>query len=480
MLFSSFDFAIFFFVVFSIYFFTYQIRKVQNVLLLVSSYVFYGWWDWRFLLLIFASSVVDYLVGNALFKSTENKKRKILLIISLSFNLGVLAYFKYFNFFIDSFNTLLTSIGLNSNIHSLSIILPVGISFYTFQTMSYTIDIYKKKLAPTTSFINFMTFVSFFPQLVAGPIERASHLLPQFSVNRKFDYYEAKEGLKQIFWGLFKKVVVADNCALFVDHIFGQETALPGSTLFLGAVFFAFQIYGDFSGYSDMAIGLSRILGFQLMQNFSQPYLATNIQEFWRRWHISLSTWFKDYVYIPLGGNRVDGEYKKNRNIFITFTVSGLWHGANWTFIFWGMLHAFFHMVQVQLFKLNIPKNTNVMSVLGTGVTFLIVVFAWVFFRADSFFEATNHISNIFSVSFIHNPLKSLDQLGLNKTQCLSTCSMILFLMIMEFFSKDEPYNYQLKKLNKGFRYVMYFLLITLIVFFRTTGENLDFIYFQF
>ncbi|MDN3644276.1 MBOAT family O-acyltransferase, partial [Lutimonas halocynthiae] len=336
MLFNSLDFAIFLPIVFVLYWFvTNKNLKLQNLLIVVASYVFYGWWDWRFLSLILFSTLVDYTVGRKLRDENNGSRRLLLLWTSIIVNLGFLGFFKYYNFFLDNFIEAFSFFGYVFKAGSLQIILPVGISFYTFQTLSYTIDVYKKKLEPTKDFIAFAAFVSFFPQLVAGPIERATNLLPQFYKKRTFDSNKAIDGLKQILWGLFKKVVIADNAAQFANEIFNNSGDYSGSTLFLGALFFAFQIYGDFSGYSDIAIGTSRLFGFNLMKNFAFPYFSRDIAEFWRRWHISLSTWFRDYLYIPLGGSR-GGLSMKIRNTFIIFIVSGFWHGANWTFIVWG------------------------------------------------------------------------------------------------------------------------------------------------
>ena len=344
MLFNSIDFAIFLPLVFIFYWFvTNKNLQLQNFLIVASSYFFYGWWDWRFLSLILFSTIVDYLVGSQLKTEENNKKRKVLLWISIVMNLGFLGFFKYYNFFVDNFVTAFSFFGNEIQVNSLNIILPVGISFYTFQTLSYTIDIYRRKLEPTKDFIAFSAFVSFFPQLVAGPIERASNLLPQFYKKRTFDYTKAGDGMRQILWGLFKKIVIADNCAEYANTIFNNYEDQSGATLVLGALFFTFQIYGDFSGYSDIAIGTSRLFGFNLKQNFNFPYFSRDIAEFWRRWHMSLSTWFRDYLYIPLGGSR-GGIWMKIRNTFIIFIVSGFWHGANWTFIVWGMLNALFFL----------------------------------------------------------------------------------------------------------------------------------------
>lgn len=344
MLFNSIDFAIFLPIVFILYWFvTKNNLKLQNFLIVGASYLFYGWWDWRFLSLILFSTIVDYSVGLGLLKQVNQTKRKILLWTSILVNLGFLGFFKYYNFFLDNFITAFSFFGTEIKANSLNIILPVGISFYTFQTLSYSIDVYKRKLEPTKDLIAFSAFVSFFPQLVAGPIERATHLLPQFYKKRSFDYSKAVDGMRQILWGLFKKIVIADNCAEFANQIFNNSADMNGSTLVLGALFFTFQIYGDFSGYSDIAIGTSRLFGFDLMRNFNFPYFSRDIAEFWRRWHISLSTWFRDYLYIPLGGSR-GGTWMKVRNTFIIFIVSGFWHGANWTFIVWGALNAIYFL----------------------------------------------------------------------------------------------------------------------------------------
>jgi D-alanyl-lipoteichoic acid acyltransferase DltB (MBOAT superfamily) len=388
MLFNSLNFAIFLPIVFILYWFVFnKSLKWQNLLVTVASYIFYGWWDWRFLSLILFSTLVDYSIGINLGKKENPLTRKILLWISIIINIGLLGVFKYYNFFLDSLYDTIPGLQVVLGFNTLDIILPVGISFYTFQTLSYTIDVYQKRLEPTKDFISFAAFVSFFPQLVAGPIERASNLLPQFYQNRKFEYSKAVDGMQQILWGLFKKVVIADNCAVYANHIFENSADMSGSTLLLGAVFFAFQIYGDFSGYSDIAIGTARLFGFNLMQNFAYPYFSRDIAEFWRRWHISLSTWFRDYLYIPLGGSR-GGTWMKVRNTFIIFIVSGFWHGANWTFIVWGALNAIYFL-PLLLTKKNrqnmevVAENSFLPSLKEFGqmtVTFALTIIAWVFF----------------------------------------------------------------------------------------------------
>ena len=409
MLFNSIEFLLFLPTIFILYWFVFNKNlKYQNTLILVSSYVFYGWWDYRFLSLIFLSTIVDYVIGLSISNQSSKKKQKLLLWGSVLFNLSVLGFFKYYNFFVDSWVELFSSLGYEiKSIWTLNFILPVGISFYTFQTMSYTIDIYRKKLEPTKDFISFASFVSFFPQLVAGPIERASNLLPQILKKREFQYDQVIQGLKLILWGLFKKVVIADSLAPIVDDIFSNYQDFGGGTLWLGAIYFSFQIYCDFSGYSDIAIGTSKLLGFELMSNFKFPYFSRNIGEFWRKWHISLSTWFRDYLYIPLGGSQ-EGKWKSIRNIFIIFLVSGFWHGANWSFIFWGLFHSILFLPTFMFNKNRnytssiIAANTLLPSLkefISVGTTFLLVTIGWVFFRSesigDSFSYLTSMISNI-------------------------------------------------------------------------------------
>jgi D-alanyl-lipoteichoic acid acyltransferase DltB (MBOAT superfamily) len=483
MLFNSLDFAIFLPVVFILYWFvTNRSLKLQNVLIVIASYIFYGWWDWRFLSLILFSTLVDYTIGRLLSREEGIVRRKILLWTSILVNLGFLGFFKYYNFFIDNFVTAFSFFGSEIQANSLNIILPVGISFYTFQTLSYTIDIYRKKLEPTKDFVAFAAFVSFFPQLVAGPIERAKNLLPQFYKKRTFEYAKASDGMRQILWGLFKKIVIADNCAEYANVIFDNSDNLSGSTLVLGALFFTFQIYGDFSGYSDIAIGTSRLFGFNLKQNFAFPYFSRDIAEFWRRWHISLSTWFRDYLYIPLGGSR-GGTWMKVRNTFIIFIVSGFWHGANWTFIVWGALNAIYFL---PLLLTN--NNRNNMEVVASGkylpglresfhmlLTFCLTVFAWIFFRAENIGHAVNYISEIFSASifkFPHFP-------GIYNSEVI--VALILIFMIVEWIGREGKYAIEgLKFVTQPvIRYAIYYVLILSIVLFSSDTEQ-TFIYFQF
>jgi alginate O-acetyltransferase complex protein AlgI len=485
MLFNSIPFLIFLVIVFGLYWFVFSKNlKLQNILLLVSSYVFYGWWDWRFLSLILISSLVDYFIGIQLGKDHPQSRRNILVFVSLFVNLGLLAFFKYFNFFVDSMIDLLTQLGFKANTRSLNIILPVGISFYTFQTLSYSLDIYRNKLKPTKDFIAFLAFVSFFPQLVAGPIERAKNLLPQFSTNRVFDIDKAKDGLRQILWGFFKKVVVADTCATNVDYIFSNYHNLDGSVLVLGTIFFAFQIYGDFSGYSDIAIGTARLFGFNLMQNFAFPYFSRDIAEFWRRWHISLSSWFRDYVYIPLGGSYVS-KLKRIRNILLTFTISGFWHGANWTFIFWGFLNGLYY-IPLMLFD-KIKQKTSIVAaktffptikeLLQMLFTFTITLFAWIFFRSESIQEAFAYIHNIFANNLFRFSILDLRGRGITST-LIDGSIAILVVLIFEWLNRKKQHAFEINNYPVVLRWCLYwiFTFICLLYF----GDERTFIYFQF
>ncbi len=482
MLFNSIDFAIFLPIVFVLYWFVAnQNLKLQNALIVAASYVFYGWWDWRFLSLIIFSSLVDYSIGVALLKQKNEYKRKALLWTSIGINLGFLGLFKYYNFFVDNFVTAFTFFGSEIKPNTLNIILPVGISFYTFQTLSYTIDVYREKLAPTKDFIAFSAFVSFFPQLVAGPIERATNLLPQFYKKRQFDYANAIDGLRQILWGLFKKVVIADQCAELANQIFNNSADYSGSTLFMGALFFTMQIYGDFSGYSDIAIGTSRLFGFNLMQNFAFPYFSRDIAEFWRRWHISLSTWFRDYLYIPLGGSR-GGTWMKVRNTFIIFIVSGFWHGANWTFIVWGLLNAIYFLPL--LLTNNNRNNLDVVAqgrffptlkeVMLMALTFGLILVAWIFFRAENIDHALRYLSSMFS------HLGSYFLMGIY-IKYRFILMLLLFFMLTEWIGRN--YQFAIQEIsriipNKSVRWATYLFISYMILL--TQGKPQEFIYFQF
>jgi len=481
MLFNSIDFVFFLPIVFIIYWLIGRKNvKLQNAFLLVASYFFYGWWDARFLLLIAFSSIVDYFVSLAIDKAQEKRKRKLLLALSLLVNLGFLGFFKYYNFFAESFSDAFKLLGTSFELDRLHILLPVGISFYTFQTLSYTIDVYRKRIKPTKDSIAFFAFVSFFPQLVAGPIERASNLLPQFYKQRYFDKNKAKDGLRQILWGLFKKMVIADNCAIYANQIFNDSADYGGSTLFLGAVLFAFQIYGDFSGYSDIAIGTARLFGFNLMQNFAFPYFSRDIPEFWRRWHISLSTWFRDYVYIPLGGSRV-GNLMKVRNVFIIFIVSGFWHGANWTFIIWGALNAIYFLPSL-LLKTN-RNNLDIVAqdkffpsvyeIFKIASTFIMTTLAWVFFRAESVKQAIAIISNILSESLFQLP--TVLPKGL--------LFLILVFISIEWVSRHKKHGLELMQEVSNIKKLMDFTLVSFLIWALLiwgSSKEVEFIYFQF
>ena len=480
MLFNSISFALFLPVVFVLYWHVFQRNlKIQNFFIVVASYFFYGWWDWRFLSLIFISTLEDYFVAMKIHNTTNVRKRKLWLLTSIIVNLGILGFFKYYNFFADNFVTAFSLFGINPNITSLKIILPVGISFYTFQTMSYTIDIYRKKLEPTKDFMAFAAFVSFFPLLVAGPIERATNLLSQFFVNRKFDYEKAVDGLRQILWGLFKKMVIADKCALIVNQIFDNYQEQSSGALIIGAIFFAFQIYGDFSGYSDIAIGTARLFGFSPKRNFANPYFSRDIAEFWRRWHISLTTWFRDYIYIPLGGSKVS-KSKIVRNTFIIFSISGFWHGANWTFIAWGLFHALLFIPLIltekhRKYTNTVAENRLLPTFREAGqmlFTFALVTIGWIFFRADSINDAIAYISGIYHFRVSDIPF-------MNK-QILITILLIILMIIIEWIGRNDQHALAKvgKKWKPVFRYVMYYAIVFSIFWF--SGNKQTFIYFQF
>ena len=488
MLFNSITFAIFMPIVFALYWFVFQRNlKVQNFFVIVASYVFYGWWDWRFLLLIVFTSFCSWYCG--LFmqhvdnQQNTNKRpfylsRKFLNVSNIVLNLGILGVFKYYNFFIESFVSAFASVGIHLQSHTLNIILPVGISFYTFQALSYSIDVYKRKIEPTKDMLAFFAFIGFFPLLVAGPIERATNLLPQFYVKRTFTYEKAVDGMRQILWGLFKKIVIADNCATYVNMVFNNYSDQTGSALLLGAVFFAFQIYGDFSGYSDIAIGTARLFGISAMRNFNFPYFSRDIAEFWRRWHISLTTWFRDYVYIPLGGSRVS-KAKVVRNTFIIFLVSGFWHGANWTFIIWGAFHALLFLPLILLGKNR--KNTdtvaegklfpNLREVYQMILTFFLVLIGWVFFRADSIGQAFEYFSGMCQFDTF---------LAFYQMFTMKEGWLILVMLAVEWIGRKNQFG--LEKLGTSwkpiYRHAMYYFIILLICLF--TGKEQVFIYFQF
>ena len=486
MLFNSFEFLIFLPLVFLLYWFVFKPVKWQNMLILVSSYIFYGWWDFRFLILIFITTFCSFGSGILIGKSINDKNHKIAklwCVVNIVLNLIILCYFKYFNFFVNNFKILFSQFGIQFDWFTLEVLLPVGISFYTFQALSYTIDVYRRDITPTSDFIAFASFISFFPQLVAGPIERATNLLPQFLSPRRFDYAQAVSGMRQILWGFFKKMVIADNCAGFANTIFAEYDHLSGSTLVLGGLFFTFQIYGDFSGYSDIAIGTAKLFGINLIRNFNLPYFSRSIPEFWRRWHISLNKWFIDYVYIPLGGSRC-GKWKTIRNTMIVFGVSGLWHGADWTFVLWGLYNGILVVLASILTKKHNRNNDindfkltpgAILRIIGT---FILVVFGWILFRADNLTVASGCLSAIFSKSLFSFPDIGIIGGG-NRTMLLATVLMIAVMIFSEYRMRKFRFTLDIVTVkNKAVRWAIYLSIVFAILLF--TGEQEEFIYFQF
>lgn len=481
MIFNSIQFALFLPIVFLLYWFVFDKwisksphqLKLQNAFVLVASYVFYGWWDWRFLILIAFTSLCSYLSG-ILMREGEKRRNLTVMWVNIVINIAILGMFKYYDFFATEFARLF---GLEGDKLLLHLILPVGISFYTFQALSYSIDIYRQKMQPTRDAVAFFAYIAFFPQLVAGPIERATNLLPQFQRRREFDYQTALDGARQILWGLFKKMVVADTCATYVDMAFGAPAA--GSVKLMGAVFFTFQIYGDFSGYSDIAIGTAKLFGIKLMRNFANPYFSRDIAEFWRRWHISLTTWFRDYIYIPLGGSRTT-KFKVIRNTFIIFLVSGFWHGANWTFIAWGLYHAALFMPLIIL-----GKNRKYTDVVATGrwlpnprelgqmaFTFMLAVIGWVIFRATGIPSAIGYFKSMLSVETLT---------GFYKIFCEWTMLPVGIMLLVEWLNRQGEHGLQgFDRVVKSrwARYFLYALAFVAVIFFR--GDYAEFIYFQF
>ena len=483
--FNSFEFLVFLPIVFVLYWFVFQKREWQNLLIVTASYVFYGWWDWRFLFLIVFTSLCSFYSGVLIERFEGSKRRQRLVCASnLILNFLILGVFKYYNFFADSLAQLFWQLfHYQLDWVTLNVILPVGISFYTFQALSYTIDVYRKDVPVTKNIIEFCAFISFFPQLVAGPIERAKNLLPQFQRDRHFDYVQAVDGCRQMLWGFFKKVVIADSCASDLNPLWDSYADYSGVSLWLLALLFTFQIYCDFSGYSDIAIGCSRLFGIRLLSNFNYPYLSRSIPEFWRRWHISLMTWFRDYVYIPLGGSRC-AQWKVIRNTFIVFGVSGLWHGANWTFVVWGLYHG----TLIVLYKL-LHVNTKDKDILAAGrrlpslkelsrvvVTFGLAVVGWVIFRAENISQAWDFVSRMFLTAFgdFHPRLGSI-----------STFIAILLLMIVEYLQRDKAHVLQFSSGNRLFRYAVarwtvYLAMLVAIFYFYFNTVSQEFIYFQF
>ena len=512
MLFNSFEFVIFLPIVFLIYWFVfdYALSKckhkllLQNLFIVVASYIFYGWWDWRFLILIAITTLLSFLSGIGIEKAPIQRGKKAVMIANIIVNLGILGVYKYYDFFAREFAQLF---GIESDFLLLHLILPVGISFYTFQALSYSIDVYRKQIQPTHDIVAFTAFLSFFPQLVAGPIERATNLLPQFQKKRSFDYATAVDGMRQILWGLFKKIVVADNCATYVDTVFADISNQSGSTLLLAAVLFTFQIYGDFSGYSDIAIGTAKLFGIKLMRNFNVPYFSRDIAEFWRRWHISLTTWFRDYVYIPLGGSRpnipeairqkgdkiTEARYTKwmaVRNTFIIFLLSGFWHGANWTFVLWGAYHALLFVPLLLLNKNRRYRDTVATVTLPDGtiktkllpslkeagqmlLTFAMAVFGWIIFRAQDISQFGEVLSTICSDCLLSVPYL------VNRYYYIPLVINVFIMLIIEWTNRTKEHQFQISIKYKWLRWTIYLIFIFMI-FLSIKVDTSQFIYFQF
>ena len=489
MLFNSLHFLIFFPVVVAIYFLI--PHKWRWMLLLIASYYFYMCWKYEYIILIIASTLIDYFAGRQMSRLKEKAKRKKYLYLSLLTNLGLLFSFKYFNFFNDSLRELFNQFNIFYNVSAFNVLLPVGISFYTFQTLSYTIDVYNGKTKAEKHLGIFAVYVSFFPQLVAGPIERSNRLLPQFFKKHDFNYDRVTSGLKLMLWGFFKKVVVADRLAVLVDSVYNDPASYTGIPMVVATVFFAFQIYCDFSGYSDIAIGSARVMGYELMENFRRPYFSKSISEFWKRWHISLSTWFRDYLYIPLGGNRVV-KWRWYYNLMITFIVSGLWHGANWTFLVWGTLHGFYLVFgiisknardKVTSF-LSINRLPNLQKFIRVSITFSLVLFAWIFFRANSLSDAWFIIANIFSDIGHYFDLRyvalKFRGMGLQSIDLIYSFLFVTILLIFDLFERKETLWSQLQIKSPWIRWSLYYIILILILFYSPYNKAQNFIYFQF
>lgn len=469
MQFNSIEFLIFLPIVFFLYWAFSQYRKIQNILIVLVSYIFYGWWNWKLLGLIAFTSLLSWLSGVLIeqfrHKPHSSNKVKIILWGNIIINLAILGIFKYCNFFISNLVDLLSAFHISTNISTLRLLLPVGISFYTFQALSYTIDVYRKQIEPTKEIISFFAYVSFFPQLVAGPIERATNLLPQFLSKRIFNYEKAVDGMRQMLWGLFMKVVIADNCANIVNTIYDHYEEANWQMLILGALLFTFQIYGDFAGYSNVAIGCSKLFGFELKANFKTPYFSDSIPEFWRRWHISLNTWFRDYVYIPLGGNRL-GKIKQIRNTFIVFGLSGLWHGANWTYVFWGLYHGLLATIQGR------SARKGLFSIIST---FVLANIGWIFFRAETISQAFHYIANILTFQSGINIAK----LELSNIAITVVFFFIIVLMSIEYVSQNKAHPLEwLVGQNKLIKWCIYAIIVMALLVFPGKAET--FIYFQF
>ena len=496
MLFNSLEFLIFLPIVFLLYWFVFRARRWQNLLVVVASYVFYGWWDWRFLLLIALTSACSFASGLLIERYAGRRRaQRAVSAANIVLNLGILGVFKYYNFFVENLDRLFSLFGWHVDWVTLNVILPVGISFYTFQALSYTIDVYRGQIRATHDAVEFFAFISFFPQLVAGPIERATNLLPQFQRPRTFDYAQAVDGCRQMLWGFFKKMVVADNCAAAVNQIWAGYEDETGLVLLLGAVLFTFQIYGDFSGYSDIAIGCARLFGIRLMRNFDVPYFSRSIPEFWRRWHISLTTWFRDYIYFPLGGSRCD-KWRVIRNVYIVWAVSGLWHGAAWTFVCWGLYHAtllaVYNLCGINTKYRNVVAHgrrlPNLKEAGQMALTFFLTVIGWIIFRAETMGEAVSYIAGVFDgslfdVSESFRQLRSLSRYYRVQDSGLIECSLaIIALSVGEWLQREKQHamqipNYGLLK-YRIVRWGIYWGILWII--YRYAGYNQTFIYFQF
>ena len=481
MLFNSIEFAVFLPVVFLLYWFVFnRSLKMQNIFIVIASYVFYAWWDWRFLGLIAFTSLSSYFSGLLIDRYRDTpRKAKAVSALNIIVNLLILGAFKYYDFFATSFAD--AFLGGKTDGLLLKLVLPVGISFYTFKALSYSIDVYRGKMEPTRDVIQFLAFVAFFPQLLAGPIDRATTLLPQFAKRRTFEYGTGVDGMRQILWGLFKKVVVADNCAMYVDQVFSSYQTQSGSTLLLAAIMYTFQIYGDFSGYSDMAIGTGKLFGFKFMQNFRVPYFSRDIAEFWRRWHISLTSWFRDYIYIPMGGSRCS-RAKIVRNTFVVFLVSGLWHGANWTFIAWGAYHALLFLPLILLgknrrYRDDVAQGRYLPSWKECGqmfLTFILVMFGWILFRSDSIIQALEYCRGMLQWGTLRAGYR------LFTLPEVRGCTLaVLAMLSVEWLNRQEPHGLVLSKVKSPYvRTAIYFALVLAIL--CTYGSNQSFIYFQF
>lgn len=471
MSFNSIEYLFYLPIVFFLYWFAFKNYKRQNILLVVVSYVFYGWWDWRFLILIAFTSLCSYLTGIRISKQRETGGGRFFTALNIIINLLILGVFKYYNFFAESLQHLLSAFGFNADFVTLKIILPVGISFYTFQALSYTIDVYRGKIAATHDVVSFFAYISFFPQLVAGPIERATNLLPQIQKRRSFDYAQAVDGIEQVVWGLFKKMVIADNCARYVNEIWSDYATQNSWTLVTAAILFSFQIYGDFSGYSDIAIGSAKLFGIRLMRNFKLPYYSVSIPDFWKRWHISLNTWFVDYLYIPLGGNRCS-KWKWFRNTMAIFLVSGLWHGANWTFICWGAYHALLFLPYMIFGKTKVDSSLEKMSIkkfAGITLTFCFVVIGWIIFRSSDIHEVWGYLTSM--VSNGSSGVLSISPFAYR---------FVILLLFIEWVSREyeQPFIVLHKIKYPVLRYICYAVAVLLVLFLAAPSQG--FIYFQF